>query len=276
MFVLLFKNKITAFVTFLINDFEKINNKSGGTAIETQYKHEIFFGAILISLVVISGIYIIFLAITNVELYSDLIKEDGLIEYGSAICWFLAAIILLFDMIKRITCNKNCAFHLLPSVVLMLFFIVCAGEEISWGQRLLGIKTPDILSKINIQNETNLHNIGSISLFSNLFFVLTLIFFLIIPILMKKHIQLKNYLCYYSFPIPNRYVTFIFLISLFIWLFIGIRFGTLGFHPFSFFPEKYYTQMDDEIFEFLAAYSFMAFSIMNSLKKSETSRHMND
>ena len=35
---------------------------------------------------------------------------------------------------------------------------VFAMEEISWGQRLLGLQTPAAVSAINIQNELNLHN----------------------------------------------------------------------------------------------------------------------
>lgn len=46
----------------------------------------------------------------------------------------------------------------------MLVTIGCvyfAGEEISWGQHLLGWQTPEELKAINDQRETNLHNISS-------------------------------------------------------------------------------------------------------------------
>ena len=69
------------------------------------------------------------------------------------------------------------------------------------------------------------------------------------------------------FPLPNKFAIYIYLGSLIVWMFVGLRFGTLGFHPFSFFTEQYYTQMDDEIFEFFAAYSFLCFSILNSKTK---------
>jgi hypothetical protein len=36
------------------------------------------------------------------------------------------------------------------------FFV--AGEEISWGQRLFGIATPEAVSEVNIQHELTLHN----------------------------------------------------------------------------------------------------------------------
>lgn len=42
---------------------------------------------------------------------------------------------------------------------LSLFFFVCAGEEISWGQRLLGIELPELIKQANEQQELNLHNL---------------------------------------------------------------------------------------------------------------------
>jgi hypothetical protein len=37
-----------------------------------------------------------------------------------------------------------------------------AGEEVSWGQRLLGLGTPGALAEVNVQGETNLHNIEGV------------------------------------------------------------------------------------------------------------------
>lgn len=37
-------------------------------------------------------------------------------------------------------------------------FVGC-GEEISWGQRIIGFSTPETLNKINVQHEFTLHNI---------------------------------------------------------------------------------------------------------------------
>jgi len=41
-----------------------------------------------------------------------------------------------------------------------LFCVLCVGEEISWGQRLLGFETPPSLAEHNEQKEFNLHNIS--------------------------------------------------------------------------------------------------------------------
>jgi len=40
-----------------------------------------------------------------------------------------------------------------------VFYIVCAGEEISWGQRVFGWETPESFADANEQGETNLHNL---------------------------------------------------------------------------------------------------------------------
>lgn len=40
-------------------------------------------------------------------------------------------------------------------------FFFGAGEEISWGQRILGFQTPQTLSQVNRQEEFNLHNLSA-------------------------------------------------------------------------------------------------------------------
>src|SRR5690606_27922034 len=47
----------------------------------------------------------------------------------------------------------------LSLLVLAILFFFGAGEEISWGQRILGFDTPDELSAVNAQDEANLHNV---------------------------------------------------------------------------------------------------------------------
>lgn len=44
--------------------------------------------------------------------------------------------------------------------VLSLAFVFVLMEEISWGQRIFQIETPESLKEINVQDETTLHNIG--------------------------------------------------------------------------------------------------------------------
>ena len=76
--------------------------------------------------------------------------EDGFFEYLTAILFFIASILMLRTGIK----SKNWWF-----IGLFVLLFVGAGEEISWGQRLIGIETPDELKKVNVQGEINLHNL---------------------------------------------------------------------------------------------------------------------
>lgn len=241
-------------------------DKSKNLSFNIKYKHEKQIGLIFICLAIIFCCYAMLLAYFDIDAYTQLIKEDGIVEYSSSLFWFFSAVIMCLHLIKQSRGITN-QYEFIFSILLTMFFIVCAGEEISWGQRLFSIETPEFMKTINVQNEITLHNIGSISVFGNIFFLITLFFFLFIPFLIQKNVQLKQLLLFLHFPIANRFATYVFSISLFTWVFIGIRFGTLGFHPFSIYPEQYYTQMDDEIFELLSAYSFLSFSLLNSRKE---------
>jgi hypothetical protein len=263
--VMVFRNKLTQLIKILEQDFDRVNDNPTSLPISTFHQHRKTFGFILIGLITVFGIFVVFLAISSADGYRELIRENGVIESGSAIFWLMAAIVLLLSTIRK----KIRDLRIIPYIGLILFFILCAGEEISWGQRIFQFATPDFISKINVQDETNIHNIGSISVFSNLFFIFSLAFFILLPVLTKKYTPLSNYLRYYSFPVPKSFSVYVFLITLLIWVIIGVRFGTLGFHPFSIYPQNYYTQMDDEMFEFLVAYSFLCYSILNALITSE-------
>lgn len=202
-------------------------------------------------------------ALTDAAAYRRLISEDGWVEWLSVGFWALALVAALVTLMGRF---KTVAPHRLhaPLVLLSLFFFVCAGEEASWGQRVLAIETPALIGKVNVQNETNLHNLGSISLFSNAFFLISLTFFVLVPWLANKHPKLNGLLYGLGIDRPDMHVVRIFRIALVSWIVVGLIFGTLGFHPFSFYAEKYYNQMDDEYFEMMAAFSFAAYALRSA------------
>ena len=77
-------------------------------------------------------------------------KEDGVFEYLTAIFFLVASIFF----IKIFISNRNGWFLLLALVL----FIGC-GEEISWGQRIFNVLTPDFMERVNVQKEINIHNL---------------------------------------------------------------------------------------------------------------------
>lgn len=88
-------------------------------------------------------------------------REDGLFEYLTAFS-FLAISIIAVKLIKKL---RQGTLPLLYKRLLIGLFaclavgsFVVAGEEISWGQRLLGFATPEQWVAVNTQRETTLHN----------------------------------------------------------------------------------------------------------------------
>jgi hypothetical protein len=84
-------------------------------------------------------------------------REDGLVEWATAIVYLVAAgfaISLVLNFGRR----KEKIYALLYAG-LAVGMIFVAMEEISWGQRVFGIDTPGFVEDINEQNEITLHNV---------------------------------------------------------------------------------------------------------------------
>lgn len=100
-------------------------------------------------------------AVVRLFLYDEywvmLYDEDGVFEYLTAIFFLLAAILFLltFLNVRKVTTNWNKLFLL--ALVFCCFLV--GMEEISWGQRLLGIETPESIKALNHQGETTIHNL---------------------------------------------------------------------------------------------------------------------
>ena len=100
--------------------------------------------------------FFIYLTVADPWLYHTLSLEDSWVENLTAICFLLAGVLLLAAAMAEESFFRRCLYIL--SGVAMLFV---AGEEISWGQRILGLETPDFLIGLNAQNELNVHNIST-------------------------------------------------------------------------------------------------------------------
>ena len=82
--------------------------------------------------------------------------EDRGVEWLTFIGFLLAAITAASVLKRYRTMSPRARAYL---AFLALFFFVCAGEEISWGQRVLGFETPEKVKEVNEQGELNLHNL---------------------------------------------------------------------------------------------------------------------
>lgn len=90
-------------------------------------------------------------------LFYSVTREDRVLEWGqfaacALTCLLAGAAALRFARRGLIG----------PAVLMGLFglgMLGLSGEEISWGQRVIGVITPERLAAVNLQSETNVHNL---------------------------------------------------------------------------------------------------------------------
>ena len=95
------------------------------------------------------------LAVTSERTWSMVAQEDGPIEWATFVAFVMAAgwLAIVVRKIRPSWWFQGACF------LLAAFCLVVAGEEISWGQRVLGFKPPDVFLERNFQQELNLHNV---------------------------------------------------------------------------------------------------------------------
>lgn len=105
------------------------------------------FGAALVVIAAFLGYYL------SADEYVAAMQEDGVVEWMSFLLFAAAGVT---GIVRGV--NGRRVFDLLVA----LFCLFVAGEEISWGQRLIGYVPPDLFLENNFQQETNLHNFSGI------------------------------------------------------------------------------------------------------------------
>ncbi|MEI8347359.1 MAG: hypothetical protein WCG27_07825 [Pseudomonadota bacterium] len=83
------------------------------------------------------------------------VSEEGIIEWMTFDSLLLIGVLSFyrFNLFKK----KKWPF-LIVLFITGLFFLICAGEEISWGQRLIGLKSPQYFLTHNSDGATNFHD----------------------------------------------------------------------------------------------------------------------
>lgn len=139
------------------------------------------------------------------------LDEDGPVEnltailaLFSALLLFVAYILCRRDLILR---TSSDTIPMLGLVFLMVFF---AGEEISWGQRILLFDTPAFLRDINEQHEFSLHNLRYVHLYKDgLLAIAILIWGVILPLARLYLPSVRRFQTKLWLPLPPiRFVAF--------------------------------------------------------------------
>lgn len=170
-----------------------------------NFLHSIF------SSIIVSTVFLFYYSST---VYNLFVEEDGIIEYSTAIFLLSVSLYLINKLLKtvKVISSKN-----IGIILFSIIFFFGFGEEISWGQRIFNIETPDFFIENNLQSETNIHNlmIGGVKLnkliFTNGLFFIFSFYFLAIPYLYATSNNIKSIINKFSIVIPKYSQSIIFI-----------------------------------------------------------------
>lgn len=135
------------------------------------------------------------------DVFLIITKEDHLIENLQFLSLSIATI-LAFLISYYLSKIKNTV----PTIIFLLvgvgLFLV-AGDEISWGQRLLGVETPESLATQNSQQEITFHNLYFFNLITRWLYIFVGLYGSISWIFSKylKHLAIPKSLALFFLPI---------------------------------------------------------------------------
>ena len=111
---------------------------------------------------------VVFLGLTYIPLFLQpqtieaFVNEDWIFETLTPIYFLITSILLAVIFFKLQPSTGNRWLFRLKKLALLgfaLLYFVAAGEEISWGQRIFHIETPEALKQTNVQQEITIHNL---------------------------------------------------------------------------------------------------------------------
>ena len=146
--------------------------------------------------------------------YLRLISEDNLGEMTSFACLLLAGVLFATRFLAAAKERRNYWFLLLAVVAVFL-----AGEEISWGQRIIGIATPDVLREHNVQGEIDFHNFSATAMQST-YFVLTIalaFYGAVLPLAYRFSSAVRRIVRTFRLPVPSLMLMPLFIAPLVFW-----------------------------------------------------------
>lgn len=137
------------------------------------------------------------------------VVEDGLVEWLT-VAFLVASAGLMLGRAIRLRRVRSAVF-IAVTLFAALVFLFGAGEEVSWGQRLFSVETPEWFEARNKQSEMNLHNlvVGGHSInklvFSKLLGLALLIYLLVLPTLARKSPRWSARLDALGIPLPRTW-----------------------------------------------------------------------
>lgn len=159
---------------------------------------------LLITVIAAYGFYI---AGTGQEAFMHWLREDGFVENMTVLFLLVSSGIAIYRSVGYFK-QKQLKAVVTWGVLAFLFFFA-AGEEISWGQRIFGIETPEFFKERNLQEETNLHNlvVGDVKInilvFSQMLFGVMAFYLILLRPLVSKVEFFRNLVARFKVPLAR-------------------------------------------------------------------------
>jgi hypothetical protein len=222
----------------------------------------------LVSLIALAPIFIalagVITALIGGKIYHFFTGEDRFAENLQVFLWLLA-FGLGFLVVKRHWQAGRYVMALLYLCLNAGIFVII-GEEVSWGQRMLGLETPETLKTVNRQREINIHSLeGMIGTFRSLYLIIgaygTLLPLLFIRPQTSTGAAFARRRALISMLVPHYTLTLYFLTTLAWRAYVG----------FWRLPDKYYFVMTkySEVVELILATGFFLFMSFQLRKISQ-------
>ncbi len=101
--------------------------------------------------------FLVWLKFSHSPIYWQIIQEDHILENQQFAFYLLAGLIAI--PAARHFLKAGYKLHGILYSGLALMLVVVAMDEISWGQRIFNIETPEVIAERNVQDEITIHNL---------------------------------------------------------------------------------------------------------------------
>ena len=182
--------------------------------------------------------------------------EGGLIEYGTSIAYILAFAFAL--PVANSWWRQNHKIWALFYYLFAFAFLFVGLEEISWGQRLFGLQSPDFFKTYNSQAEITIHNLEWFRHYLHNTYIL-IGFWGSFSWLIVQRIAPKPYLKFVKYFIPSWFLSSFYLPAFIIFIILEYTSG------FGFFILK-----DQESVELILSLGFLLLVVTNFFRYSKT------
>lgn len=216
-------------------------------------------------------LFIVILKLYARTWYRRLAIEDGPLETLTSLAYFITFLIGISMAIQFR--RQNQIFYAVLYLVASIGFLLIALEEVSWGQRVFRVQTPEFFEQYNKQQETNLHNFAGRYLLHGSYILIgaySAFAFLVMPkVIPHKYspfvdlLAPARFLILYFLPVMILYIYYDYLSSILVAQF-GKEFGwESGWDP----KDGFMIAKDQEPIESLLSLGFLVFMGINKLRQ---------